>query len=280
MVVGVVSQAAIDDVGGCVEPFARREHARRPQLLGEHRTFGRGLDRDDARARERQQRDEHQPDRPGSDHDRTLAREDRGLSCAVDDGRERLRECRHVCGEIGRDGMALRRRDPHLRRQAAVREDAERREALAVIASAAAAGPAGAARDIRRDDDAVAHVQVGRVRPCVGDDADEFVAEHDADLRRMARRVAEDLEVAAADATRLDVEHDIRRGVDLRHGPLEDLEPARAREDRGAHRRRGSRHASAAGTTAVPASSCWSSVSSCPPAISRTSCSWSTSRFA
>ena len=152
--------------------------------------------------------------------------------------------------------MALRRRDTHLRRQATVREDAERREALAVIAAAAAAGAAGATRDVRRDDDAVAHVQVGRVRSHVGDDADEFVPEHDADLRRMARRVAEDLEVAAADATRLDVEHDVRSGVDVRHGPLEHLEPARAREDGGAHRRRGSCHASAAGATAAPASSC------------------------
>src|SRR5437763_15231722 len=111
--------------------------------------------------------------------------------------------------------MALRRRDAHLRRQATVREDAERREALTVVAAAAAAGAAGATRDIRRDDDAVADAQVGRVRSHVGDDADEFVPEHDADLRRMPRRVAEDLEVAAADATRLDVEDDVRRGVDV-----------------------------------------------------------------
>src|SRR5206468_19483 len=111
------------------------------------------------------------------------------------------------------------------------------------------------------------------------DNADELMSEDDARRGRVARRVAQDLQVGAADAARLDGEDDVGRAVDARNRPREDLEPAAPCEDGSRHRSDDGRHCWVEASV-NPASSSWSSDSSCPPAISRTSCSWSTSFLA
>ena len=125
---------------------------------------------------------------------------------------------------------------------------------FAVVAPALAARAALAAGDVRRHHDAIAGARARHVRADVGDDADELVAEHDARVGRVPRRVAQDLQVGAADAARLDVEHDVPGRSDARQRPLENLEPPRAREDCGPHRRRQCRRACPVPARHVPMS--------------------------
>ncbi len=108
------------------------------------------------------------------------------------------------------------RRDTRVRREAAVHEDAVRREPLALVPQAALAPGALSAREVGGDDDAVTRLQRVDAVAHLGHDAGELMPEHDPDRGRVPGRHAEDLEVAAADPARLHVEHDVLLALDAR----------------------------------------------------------------
>src|SRR5207302_999769 len=99
----------------------------------------------------------------------------------------------------------------------------------------AMAPAAGATRDVWLDDDALAGAQAEHVVARLPDDADELVAEHDADPARVAGRPAQDVEVGAADAARLDVDEHVARLAQARPRPLGDRERPLFDQDRSGH---------------------------------------------
>jgi hypothetical protein len=68
-------------------------------------------------------------------------------------------------------------------------------------------------------------------RPHRRDDADAFVADHDAGRRLVGRRNGQDVEVGAADAARFNPDEDIVVGYELRRCALDILQHAITAKD-------------------------------------------------
>jgi hypothetical protein len=131
--------------------------------------------------------------------------------------------------------MACARFDDDTRCEPAVDEDPVRCPVLALVAEPEAARVALAAPEVGSDGDALSDLDTTHARAHLGRDADELVTENDADVRRVPGRDAEDVQVRAADAARLDLEQDVVVGREGRLGALLHRERAYVREDRGLH---------------------------------------------
>jgi hypothetical protein len=131
--------------------------------------------------------------------------------------------------------MACARLDDDTRCKPAVDEDPIRRPVLALVAEPEAARVALAAPEVGSDGDAFSDLDSTHTGAYLGRDPDELVAENDADVRRVPGRDAEDVQVGAADAARLDFEQDVVVGRERGLGALLHRERADVREDRGLH---------------------------------------------
>ena len=224
----------------------RVEHGLGSHLLGQGPALGRGVERDDASAHGRAQLGGAQADRPLAEHGERVATRDVHAA-------QRLIRGAGAAGDRspGREGQLIRQRHQRARRHfdvvgmGAMRGDAvdgEARAAQLRPAEPAMAADAAAAVVVVHDPHAGARLGLGYAGPDLGDDPARLVAGDDR-LRqvaqaerplRLARRGAIELQVAAAHARGLDLQHDLA-GTRGRVGEAADLQLAIAGEHHAAH---------------------------------------------
>ena len=190
---------------------------------------------DRVRARGLEHREEEAADRPGAEDDRRLAGPRIRLVDAVHDARQRLDErCDRRRGALGQREHGVGRGFDQ-RRERPMAEHAERPHVLAARRASRPAWATDAAFRIRIDDHPLADRERVAPRPTGADAADELMPQDHSWIGGVAGRDVEDLEIAAADPARLDLDDDVVVGLDhgLRH--VLDRQDARALEDRGLH---------------------------------------------
>ena len=230
-----VRQQGADGVGADVRAQAVRlaqDHGAQVLARGVHhevraafacdiRAQGRGL-RDDhlARAVGLEQHGIVEADRPAAQHQRGLARQDAHRVHRAHDAVHRLAEHREVLRHISRDlGQRLLRRDEVLGEDAVYRH-AHDLLVLAEVGPADAAVFTVLAVDVRDEYDPVAGLEPADGFARFKHRADALVAQDDALGPGKAGRVAQDVDVRAADAAGLHLHEYVVRPFDLRDRAL------------------------------------------------------------